>query len=141
MQTTSANQFSWFWNILSKHLCVLIIFFFYPYQTESKYKKEIAEMEEGADVELRLSEEEEDRLGQKDVECANLENSGDEDGEQLGSADTGEKTKSKKCVPGIVYLGHIPPRLRPKHVRNLLSVYGEIGRIFLQSEGEIIEDD
>lgn len=40
----------------------------------------------------------------------------------------------KKCVPGIVYLGHIPPRLRPKHLRNLLSVYGEIGRIFLQPE-------
>lgn len=40
----------------------------------------------------------------------------------------------RKCVPGIIYLGHIPPRLRPKHLRNLLSVYGEIGRIFLQPE-------
>ncbi|XP_019716307.1 activator of basal transcription 1 [Hippocampus comes] len=40
----------------------------------------------------------------------------------------------KKCVPGILYLGHIPPRFRPKHMRNLLSVYGEIGRIFLQPE-------
>ncbi|CAJ1085692.1 activator of basal transcription 1-like%2C partial [Xyrichtys novacula] len=40
----------------------------------------------------------------------------------------------KKCVPGIIYLGHIPPRFRPKHLRNLLSVYGEIGRIFLQPE-------
>lgn len=41
----------------------------------------------------------------------------------------------QKCVPGIIYLGHIPPRLRPKHLRNMLSSYGEIGRIFLQPEG------
>ncbi|XP_023189969.1 activator of basal transcription 1 [Xiphophorus maculatus] len=44
------------------------------------------------------------------------------------------KKKERKCVPGIIYLGHIPPRLRPKHLRNLLSAYGEIGRIFLQPE-------
>lgn len=43
---------------------------------------------------------------------------------------------TKKVVPGIIYLGHIPPRFRPRHVRNLLSSYGEVGRIFLQPEGE-----
>lgn len=43
--------------------------------------------------------------------------------------------QDRKCVPGIIYLGHIPPRFRPKQLRNLLSVYGEIGRIFLQPEG------
>lgn len=41
----------------------------------------------------------------------------------------------QKCVPGILYLGHIPPRLRPKHLRNMMSPYGEVGRIFLQPEG------
>lgn len=41
----------------------------------------------------------------------------------------------QKCLPGIIYLGHIPPRLRPKHLRNMLSSYGEVGRIFLQPEG------
>lgn len=41
----------------------------------------------------------------------------------------------QKCIPGIIYLGHIPPRLRPKHLRNMLSPYGEVGRIFLQPEG------
>lgn len=53
-----------------------------------------------------------------------------------------KKTKSKlmstsgcHVVPGIIYLGHIPPRFRPKHLRNVLSAYGEIGRIFLQPEG------
>ncbi|KAM4562631.1 activator of basal transcription 1 [Odontesthes bonariensis] len=40
----------------------------------------------------------------------------------------------RKCVPGIIYLGHIPPRLRPKHLRNMLSAYGEVGRVFLQPE-------
>ncbi|XP_004466633.1 activator of basal transcription 1 [Dasypus novemcinctus] len=40
----------------------------------------------------------------------------------------------KRVVPGIVYLGHIPPRLRPLHVRNLLSAYGEVGRVFFQPE-------
>uniref|UniRef100_G3N506 Activator of basal transcription 1 n=1 Tax=Gasterosteus aculeatus TaxID=69293 RepID=G3N506_GASAC len=43
-------------------------------------------------------------------------------------------SQNRKCVPGVIYLGHIPPRFRPKHLRNLLSVYGEIGRIFLQPE-------
>lgn len=55
----------------------------------------------------------------------------DASGEEKNLKKTGQ---DKKCVPGIIYLGHIPPRLRPKHLRNLLSVYGEIGRIFLQPE-------
>lgn len=42
----------------------------------------------------------------------------------------------KRVVPGIVYLGHLPPRFRPLHVRNLLSAYGEVGRVFFQPEGE-----
>ncbi|XP_063736757.1 activator of basal transcription 1 [Eleginops maclovinus] len=46
----------------------------------------------------------------------------------------GSSCPDRKCVPGIIYLGHIPPRLRPKHLRNLLSAYGEVGRIFLQPE-------
>uniref|UniRef100_W5NBB0 Activator of basal transcription 1 n=1 Tax=Lepisosteus oculatus TaxID=7918 RepID=W5NBB0_LEPOC len=48
----------------------------------------------------------------------------------------GTKPSGRRAVPGVLYLGHIPPRLRPRHVRNMLSVYGEIGRIFLQPEGE-----
>lgn len=63
-----------------------------------------------------------------------------DDGEALdldiNEEDEPEKPKGKKCIPGIVYLGHIPPRMRPKHMRTMLSVYGEIGRIFLQPEGK-----
>uniref|UniRef100_A0A669DZB1 Activator of basal transcription 1 n=1 Tax=Oreochromis niloticus TaxID=8128 RepID=A0A669DZB1_ORENI len=65
----------------------------------------------------------------------------DKDVSDKDAAEVKEKKKKiknvfqdRKCVPGIIYLGHIPPRFRPKHLRNLLSVYGEIGRIFLQPE-------
>ncbi|CAN2389199.1 small-subunit processome assembly [Pristimantis euphronides] len=40
----------------------------------------------------------------------------------------------KKMVPGIIYLGHIPHGLQPSHIRNILSVHGEVGRIFLQGK-------
>ncbi|XP_074063587.1 activator of basal transcription 1-like [Macrotis lagotis] len=43
----------------------------------------------------------------------------------------------KRVVPGIIYLGHIPPCFRPLHVRNLLSVHGEIGRVFFQPEDRL----
>ena len=69
----------------------------------------------------------------------------DEDDEDIDKAQEGQSVNGvkkykvplgKKTLPGIVYLGHIPPRLRPKHMRNMLGVYGEIGRVFLQPEGE-----
>ncbi|XP_053091793.1 activator of basal transcription 1 [Pangasianodon hypophthalmus] len=93
------------------------------------------------DEELNTSEEEEeDGLEQTEVEDANQEK-GDDDDEEEEEEDVseGKKTKGKKCVPGIVYLGHIPPRIRPKHVRNMLALYGEIGRVFLQSEDRSIK--
>lgn len=37
---------------------------------------------------------------------------------------------------GIIYISRIPPFLTPEKVRHLLSVYGEIDRIFLTPEGE-----
>ena len=41
-----------------------------------------------------------------------------------------ELTKKKK--PGIVYLSTIPPRMNVQLLREALTPYGEIGRIFLQ---------
>ncbi|XP_006013443.1 activator of basal transcription 1 [Latimeria chalumnae] len=46
--------------------------------------------------------------------------------------------RGNRMVPGIIYLGHIPPRMRPRHVRTLMSAHGEIGRIFLQAEDRFI---
>ncbi|KAM3910792.1 activator of basal transcription 1 [Leptodactylus fuscus] len=68
-----------------------------------------------------------------------------EDGEQSGQVEgdtemgeeeekTVEGKKKKTTNPGIIYLGHIPPRLRPRHIRNVMSSHGEVGRIFLQAE-------
>ncbi|XP_037681879.1 activator of basal transcription 1-like [Choloepus didactylus] len=45
----------------------------------------------------------------------------------------------KRVVPGIVYLGHIPPRFRSLHVRNLLSAYSEVGRVFFQPEDRFVQ--
>ncbi|KAL4668875.1 hypothetical protein H8959_007429 [Pygathrix nigripes] len=45
---------------------------------------------------------------------------------------------NKRVVPGIVYLGHISPRFSPLHVRNLLSAYGEVGRVFFQAEDQFV---
>ncbi|XP_067894103.1 activator of basal transcription 1 [Heterodontus francisci] len=39
-------------------------------------------------------------------------------------------------IPGVLYLGHIPPRLRPRQVRRMMSAYGEVGRVFLQQEDQ-----
>ncbi|XP_028848546.1 activator of basal transcription 1 [Denticeps clupeoides] len=88
------------------------------------------------------TEDDEDDDGEAAADCG--EGNHDEDGGTAASAGSGEDDdqdkmkKSKKAVPGIVYLGHIPPRLRPKHVRNMLSVYGEIGRVFLQPENRSV---
>ncbi|XP_041861031.1 activator of basal transcription 1 [Melanotaenia boesemani] len=95
----------------------------------------------------RLQEEEEEkveattrRTDDEDVDDERTNHSQDDkDENNAGTKKKKTKTKTtsgqdRKCIPGIIYLGHIPPRLRPKHLRNLLSVYGEIGRIFLQPE-------
>ena len=37
---------------------------------------------------------------------------------------------------GVVYISRIPPGMRPTKVRHLMSQYGEIGRVYLQQEGE-----
>ncbi|KAM9506437.1 activator of basal transcription 1 isoform 2-T3 [Salvelinus alpinus] len=65
----------------------------------------------------------------------------DEELKEQAEGDPKEKKVSvgKTCLPGIVYLGHIPPRLRPKNMRNMLSLYGEIGRIFLQPEDRSVK--
>ncbi|XP_036605718.1 activator of basal transcription 1-like [Trichosurus vulpecula] len=61
---------------------------------------------------------------------------------ELGSSESlppsGEPgTSGKRVVPGVIYLGHIPPCFRPLHVRNLLSVHGEIGRVYFQPEDRL----
>ncbi|KAL3975013.1 hypothetical protein ACER0C_023639 [Sarotherodon galilaeus] len=102
-------------------------------EEEQDYDDEEEKREDGDD-----DEEEEEEEGA----AADKRDDKDKDVSDKDAAEVKEKKKKKiknvfqdrKCVPGIIYLGHIPPRFRPKHLRNLLSVYGEIGRIFLQPE-------
>lgn len=37
--------------------------------------------------------------------------------------------------PGIIYMSRIPPSMNPLKLRNMLSQFGEVGRVFLQPEG------
>lgn len=37
---------------------------------------------------------------------------------------------------GIIYISRIPPGMRPTKVRHLMTAYGEVGRVYLQQEGE-----
>ncbi|KAH9193330.1 hypothetical protein AeNC1_004705 [Aphanomyces euteiches] len=42
--------------------------------------------------------------------------------------------KDKEEAKGVLYMSRVPPFMKPDHVRRLLSVYGEIGRIYLVEE-------
>lgn len=48
----------------------------------------------------------------------------------------GEGVARRKHTPGIVYLSRIPPYMQPRKVRHIFSKFGEVGRVFLQPEGE-----
>ena len=37
---------------------------------------------------------------------------------------------------GVIYISRIPPGMRPTKVRHLMSQYGEVGRVYLQQEGD-----
>lgn len=40
---------------------------------------------------------------------------------------------------GVIYISRIPPGMRPTKVRHLMSVYGDVGRVFLQQEGVSVD--
>ena len=40
---------------------------------------------------------------------------------------------------GVIYISRIPPGMQPAKVRHLLSQYGEVGRVYLQQEGQIVK--
>lgn len=59
----------------------------------------------------------------------------EEKGEEEKKADGSKSVKGKKkLTPGVVYLSRIPPFMRPRKVRHLLSQYGDIGRVYLAPE-------
>jgi hypothetical protein len=44
--------------------------------------------------------------------------------------------KAAKEKTGVIYISRIPPGMRPTKVRHLMTQYGEIGKVYLQQEGE-----
>jgi ESF2/ABP1 family protein len=40
---------------------------------------------------------------------------------------------------GVIYISRIPPGMQPAKVRHLLSQNGEVGRVYLQQEGEMVK--
>ncbi|KAF0992655.1 hypothetical protein HZS_4634 [Henneguya salminicola] len=46
--------------------------------------------------------------------------------------------ESHKC-PGIMYVSNLPPAIKPLSIRQLLSPYGDIGRVFLKKNSN--DDD
>ena len=47
-----------------------------------------------------------------------------------------EDVMSTESTPGIIYISRIPPFMKPLKVRHIFSKYGEVGRVYLQPEGE-----
>ena len=43
-----------------------------------------------------------------------------------------------KSKPGIIYLSTVPPYMKPNKLRNMMSQFGDVGRIFLQPEDPLV---
>ncbi len=62
---------------------------------------------------------------------------GDVDVETPEKKTPGRAKKVKpEAKPGIVYLSRIPPFMSVKKIRQIFSIHGEIGRVFLQADGK-----
>ena len=96
--------------------------------------------EDEARVEAEVDMDSEEGEGVEEV----VEGEGEEEGQEAevgekGGTEGGGKSQStnrKTLTPGVVYLSRIPPFMRPRKVRHLLSHYGTLGRVYLQPEGE-----
>ncbi|CAL8260188.1 unnamed protein product [Gadus morhua 'NCC'] len=126
-------------------------------EDEEDVKGQEEEEEEDEEEDMKVQEEEdeedeEDLMGPEEEEdddeedmtdkgVLGHENDDDDDdeGSKTGGVEEEKKGGVRKRTPGIIYIGHIPPRLRPKHLRNMLTPYGEIGRIFLQPEDGVVK--
>ncbi|CAN6226450.1 unnamed protein product [Urochloa humidicola] len=85
----------------------------------------------------QFTDEEDDFLEEEEEE---------DDGQSLGSEDeeggVGAKRKRLGKSPGVAgkrgvcYLSRIPPHMNPSHIRQMLSKYGEVLRIYLVPEGQ-----
>lgn len=72
---------------------------------------------------------------QNEIE-SNLGDDATESGHQKEEA-MSPKVKKKSKEPGIIYLSRVPPLMNVKIIRNYFSDYGDVGKIFLQPDGNL----
>jgi hypothetical protein len=90
-------------------------------------------MAELSERDQSLDEEGEDNL-EEEMDDQDLE-SEDDEGAEGGK---GKRLRESLAVPGkrgVCYLSRVPPHMNPSHVRQMLSKYGEVLRIYLVPEG------
>lgn len=91
--------------------------------------------------EAQVEAEVEDMESEEGEGAEEVEGEGEKEGEEVEveEKDGREESQSadrKTLTPGVVYLSRVPPFMRPRKVRHLLSQYGTLGRVYLQPEGE-----
>jgi ESF2/ABP1 family protein len=127
--------------------------------SKKKKKKKKAEPKGSADANgspAPSSKRKKKRLSTEDLEEANEDvtfsdlddDDDDDDGDdEKNSADArlldvqkakrlvlAERAKRKQAKRGVVYLGAIPPRMKPQKLRQLLSPFGKLDRVYLTPE-------
>lgn len=82
-------------------------------------------------------QEEEEELGDEEHELGDEEQ---EDGEE-GAAETAEETQKHfsefmkdRQKRGIIYVGHVPPKVHPGRMKALLSQFGKVERVYFTPE-------
>jgi ESF2/ABP1 family protein len=114
-------------------------------ESEAEESEEEGSEQEGSEEEVSEDENE----GSGDESDGGEEGSGDEDeGEKEEEKETKPDKKAKKskmhgdavsfsdklAMRGVVYMGRVPPFMKPNKLRSMLERYGEITRLFLQEE-------
>ena len=90
----------------------------------------LVEVEDLSDFELDVADDVAD-----DVDPASDEGGRAEDGNpKVLHAKALEKARRKQQRRGVVYLGKIPPHMKPQKLRQLLSPYGDLDRMYLTPE-------
>lgn len=122
-------------------------------QIMSENSAEDDSMEEDEDPELEENEDSEDSNDENGSEEEHEQVDGDDDIDDVfGMEDPEEEPEalSKEALEayqaaqarsGVIYISRIPPGMNPNKVRHLMSAYGEVGRVFLQQEGEFRSDN
>ncbi|XP_038208201.1 pre-rRNA-processing protein esf2-like [Zerene cesonia] len=81
-----------------------------------------------------MPSEDNDRVPENGSECNSMNNENSMDS-TVGS-DTNINSIKKTRKRGIIYLSTIPPYMNVAKIREIFSVFGEVGRIYLQSSAK-----